>query len=240
LAGTHAGDGLHAIGNDGFLRRVPEPKPAPTSTLRVRDAIQHAILTGALAPGERLRAEALAQRLGTSRTPVREALQSLEAEGLVAIEPHRGAVVRPFDAAGLVELYELRAVIEPYAAARAAERIGREALAALEENCGRAEARGGADDPAVHDQIALNEEFHRLIVTAAGSRRLEVAMRSVTGIPRAFRTVFWRDDAQRTQSLFCHRELTRALRTRNAGLAEAVMRMHILGAREFLIDVIHD
>ena len=52
---------------------------------------------------------------------MREALQSLEAEGLVEIEPHRGAVVRPFDAAGLVELYELRAVIEPYAAARAAE-----------------------------------------------------------------------------------------------------------------------
>ena len=218
----------------------PNPEPAPTSTLRVRDAIQRAILTGALAPGERLRAEALAQRFGTSRTPVREALQSLEAEGLVEIEPHRGAVVRPFDAAGLVELYELRAVIEPYAAARAAERIGSEALAALEANCDRAEQRGGADARAVHDQIALNEEFHRLVVAAAESPRLEVAMRSVAGIPRVFRTVFWRDEGQRTQSLFCHRELVRALRSRQPGLAEAVMRMHILGAKEFLIDVIHE
>jgi DNA-binding GntR family transcriptional regulator len=217
----------------------PEPPPA-TSTLRVRDAIQRAILTGALAPGERLRAEALAHRFGTSRTPVREALLSLEAEGLVEIAPHKGAVVRPFDAAGLVELYELRAVIEPYAAARAAERIGPAALAALDDNCRRAAACGGADARAVQQQIALNEEFHRLVVEAAESPRLEVAMRSVAGIPRVFRTVFWRDDLQRTQSLFCHRELVRALRARQAGLAEAVMRMHVLGAKEFLIEVVHD
>jgi DNA-binding GntR family transcriptional regulator len=216
-----------------------EPPP-PTSTLRVRDAIQRAILTGALAPGERLRAEALAHRFGTSRTPVREALLSLEAEGLVEIAPHKGAVVRPFDAAGLVELYELRAVIEPYAAARAAERIGPSALAALDDNCRRAAACGGADARAVQQQIALNEEFHRIVVEAAESQRLEVAMRAVAGIPRVFRTVFWRDDLQRTQSLFCHRELVRALRARQAGLAEAVMRMHVLGAKEFLIEVVHD
>jgi DNA-binding GntR family transcriptional regulator len=206
----------------------------------VRDEIQRAILTGALAPGERLRAEALAHRFGTSRTPVREALLSLEAEGLVEITPHKGAVVRPFDAAGLVELYELRAVIEPYAAARAAERIGPEGLAALEDNCRRAVACGGADARAVQQQIALNEDFHRMVVAAAESARLEVAMRSVAGIPRVFRTVFWRDDAQRTQSLFCHRELVRALRARQSGLAEAVMRMHVLGAKEFLIEVVHD
>jgi DNA-binding GntR family transcriptional regulator len=214
--------------------------PAPTSSSRVRDAIQRAILTGQLAPGERLRAEALAQRFGTSRTPVREALLGLEAEGLVEIEPHRGAVVRPFDAAGLVELYELRAVIEPYAAARAAERIGREELAALEENCRAAAACGGADVRAVNTQIALNEEFHRIVVAAADSPRLEVAMRAVAGIPRVFRSVFWRDERQREQSLFCHRELVRALSARHAGLAEAVMRMHVLGAKEYLIEVMHE
>src|SRR5215211_7468844 len=101
-----------------------EPAP-PTTALRVREEIQRAIVTGALAPGERLTAEALAHRFGTSRTPIREALLSLEAEGLV-------------------ELYELRAVIEPYAAARAAERIGPDTLAALDDNCAKAAARGGA------------------------------------------------------------------------------------------------
>ena len=216
---------------------MSEDDPAlPTSTLRVREAIQHAIVTGALAPGERLRAEALAHRFGTSRTPVREALLSLEAEGLVAIAPHRGAVVRAFDAADLVELYELRAVIEPYAAARAAQRIDEATLAELDANCARAGAYG--DD--VDAQIALNEAFHRLVIGAAGSPRLELAMRAVAGIPRAFRTVFWRDDAQRAQSLFCHRELVRALRARRPGLAEAVMRLHVVGAKEFLLEVVHD
>ena len=216
---------------------MSEDDPAlPTSTLRVREAIQHAIVTGALAPGERLRAEALAHRFGTSRTPVREALLSLEAEGLVAIAPHRGAVVRAFDAADLVELYELRAVIEPYAAARAAQRIDEATLAELDANCARAGACG--DD--VDAQIALNEAFHRLVIGAAGSPRLELAMRAVAGIPRAFRTVFWRDDAQRAQSLFCHRELVRALRARRPGLAEAVMRLHVVGAKEFLLEVVHD
>jgi DNA-binding GntR family transcriptional regulator len=216
---------------------VSEDDPAlPTSTLRVREAIQHAIVTGALAPGERLRAEALAHRFGTSRTPVREALLSLEAEGLVAIAPHRGAVVRAFDAADLVELYELRAVIEPYAAARAAQRIDEATLAELDVNCARAGACG--DD--VDEQIALNEAFHRLVIGAAGSPRLELAMRAVAGIPRAFRTVFWRDDAQRAQSLFCHRELVRALRAGRPGLAEAVMRLHVVGAKEFLLEVVHD
>src|SRR5512133_2531147 len=90
-----------------------------TNTARARDELREAILAGAL-----LRAEPLAERLQTSRTPVREALILLAREGLVDIEPRRGAVVRQFDAADLADLYDVRALIEPYAAERAATRIG--------------------------------------------------------------------------------------------------------------------
>ena len=79
-----------------------------------------------------------------------------------------------------------------------------------------------------------NEEFHRIIVEAAGSPRLAAAMRAASGIPRAFRTAFWHRRRQRAQSLFCHRQLVAAFRARDAELAEAVMRMHILGAIAFL------
>src|SRR3954465_10850290 len=96
---------------------------AATSTGRVREQLQHAILEGVLKPGERLRAEALAQRFGTSRTPIREALLQLEAHGLVEVEPNRGAVVKTFDRDDLRELYDVRALIEPHAAALAATRI---------------------------------------------------------------------------------------------------------------------
>src|SRR3954470_15157752 len=211
-----------------------------TKAVRARDELREAILAGALAPGARLRAEPLAERLRTSRTPVREALILLAREGLVDIEPRRGATVRSFDAADLADLYDVRALIEPHAARRAATRIGREELARLSEICDEAEARGAADDEAVEDHVAANEEFHRLVVTAAGSPRLEAALGAVAGIPRAFRAAFWHDDAQREQSLFCHRQIVHALEHRQPRLAEAVMRMHIVGAIEFLTEVIHD
>jgi DNA-binding GntR family transcriptional regulator len=195
---------------------------AETSAARVRDELQHAILEGVLKPGERLRAEALAQRLGTPRTPIREALLQLEAQGLVDVEPNRGAVVRAFDRDDLLDLYELRALLEPRAAALAAQSITQEQVERLDALC---------DDD---DLIAANEEFHRIILEAAASPRLTTAMRAASGIPRTFRSVFWHDERQRAESLMCHRRLVSAFKTRDAALAEATMRMHILGAIAFL------
>src|SRR6476661_9145774 len=114
---------------------------------RVRDLLEEAILEGDLKPGERLRAEALAQRFGTSRTPIREALLQLEGQGLVEVEPNRGAVVRTFDRDDLMDLYEVRALIEPHAAARAATRISDADIERLRALC---------DD---EDQIVANEHF---------------------------------------------------------------------------------
>ena len=189
---------------------------------RVRELLEEAILEGELKPGERLRAEALAQRFGTSRTPIREALLQLEAHGLVEVEPNRGAVVRTFDRDDLQDLYEVRALIEPHAAARAATRISETQLARLEALC------------EVEDQLIANEEFHRIILEAAESPRLIVAMRAATGIPRTFRSFFWHDERQKAESLMCHRRLVSAFHTRDQALAEATMRMHILGAIAFL------
>jgi DNA-binding GntR family transcriptional regulator len=188
----------------------------------LRDLLEEAILEGELKPGERLRAEALAQRFGTSRTPIREALLQLEGQGLVEVEPNRGAVVRSYDRDDILDLYEVRALIEPHAAARAATRIDPEQLAELAALC------------EAEDQLVANESFHRIILEAARSPRLAVAMRAATGIPRSFRTAFWHDERQRAESLMCHRRLVSAFRVRDAGLAEATMRMHILGAVAFL------
>lgn len=211
---------------------------ARTTALRVRGELRQAILDGTLAPGERLRAEAVAERFDASRTPVREALILLEREGLVDLEPHRGAVVRLFDAADLVDVYEVRALLESHAAGRAAARISESVLDRLAELCALGEVRDGRTPEAVAEQIELNDEFHRLILEAAASPRLTAAMRGVAGIPRAFRSAFWASDEQRTRSLFCHRELLAALRAGRPELAEAVMLMHVLSAREFLATVI--
>jgi DNA-binding GntR family transcriptional regulator len=212
---------LRDTGNRDFVCKVPE-----TSAVRVRDELHHAILEGVLKPGERLRAEALAQRFGTSRTPIREALLQLEAQGLVEVEPNRGAVVKAFDAADLLDLYEVRALLEPAAAARAATRIAPAQIAELQGLCD--------DDAPVDEQIACNERFHRIITEAAASPRLATAMRAASGIPRGFRSRFWDDADQRAESLLCHRRLIDAFLANDPSLAEAVMRMHILSAIAFL------
>src|SRR5687768_11444608 len=87
------------------------------------DLIREAIMDGRLEPGARLKEERLAQDLGISRTPVREALQRLNTEGLVQARPNRGTFVRAYEPAELDELYELRALLEGHAARRAAERL---------------------------------------------------------------------------------------------------------------------
>jgi DNA-binding GntR family transcriptional regulator len=226
--------GRDSLGRSYNVCKIPSTE---TNATRVQDQLREAILTGALEPGARLRAEALAERLRSSRTPVREALLLLAQEGLVEIEPRRGATVRTFDAIDVSDLYEVRALIEPHAAALAARRITGPEIARLGDIHERSVACDDAGEESVAEQLQLNEEFHRLILDAARSPRLTSAMGAVSGIPRSFRASFWRDDDQRAQSLACHRELLAAIGHRRAELAETVMRMHIQGAGAFLAEV---
>jgi DNA-binding GntR family transcriptional regulator len=216
------------------------PTPSPTSSLRVSEELREAILSGEFGPGERLRTATLATRFGSSRTPVREALVQLEGEGLVDIEPRRGAIVRSFASADLIDLYEIRVLLEPDAAGRAALHVSAGQLARLHELVALSDARGGESPAAIDDQIAWNEEFHGLVIEAAASPRLAAALRAAAGIPRSFRTAFWRDEAHRAFSQTCHRELVSAIAEHSSERAEAVMRMHILRAKDALVAVTSD
>lgn len=213
--------------------------PSLTSSLRVSEELREAILSGEFEPGERLRTVSLAKRFGSSRTPVREALVQLEGEGLVDIEPRRGALVRSFASADLIDLYEIRALLEPEAAARAALRASGDQLDRLRSLVVLSDARAGRTPAAIDDQIAWNEEFHAVVIEAAGSPRLSSALRATAGIPRAFRTAFWRDDEHRAFSQMCHRELVSALDARSPERAAAVMRMHIVRAKDSLVEAMN-
>ena len=213
---------------------------AGTSAERVYDDLRAAIIGGEYAPGERLRAEALAARFGTSRTPVREALMLLEGDGLVEIEPRRGAVVRSFDPADLVDLYEVRALLEARAAGLAAARIAPADLALLEATCERVEGLTGNGARTIDTLIATNEDFHRILIEAAGSPRLSAALRTVAGSPRPFKTVFGNDASARARSLAAHREIIAGLRAGSSDRAESAMRLHVLNARDFLTEVMRE
>ena len=146
------------------------PPLARTAGSAAAEVIRQAIIDGRAEPGQRLKEEELAQQLGISRTPIREALLMLQAEGLVETAPNRGATVRSYELSDLEDMYELRALLEGHAARRAATRIGAEELEQLRASCERFEQLvGGADVPAL---VSENAVFHDMILAAAGSDRL--------------------------------------------------------------------
>src|SRR3954449_638321 len=136
----------------------------------VASYVRGLIFSGAVAPGEFLRLEPVAEALGVSNTPVREGLLSLRSEGLVQLVPRRGFMVAPFDQQDVRDLFWVQAQLAGELAARAAKNITKEALAQLEHTTEKhAEAILSGDREAVS---RLGHHFHAIVNKAAGSYRL--------------------------------------------------------------------
>ena len=140
------------------------------ASVAATELIREAILDGRLDPGSRLKEEELARELGISRTPVREALLMLQAEGLIETVPNRGAVVRTHDAEDLIDLYQLRALLEGYAARQAAARVTDEEIGLLRESCDRFDKIAGDD---FRELVKENLLFHRAIHRGGRQRAAE-------------------------------------------------------------------
>jgi DNA-binding GntR family transcriptional regulator len=201
------------------------------------DVIREAIVDGHLVPGQRLKEEELARQLGISRTPVREALLVLQAEGLVVVAPNRGATVQAHDAADLDDLYQLRALLEGYAARRAAGRITPEQIATLSASCDRFDA---IEDDDVRELVRENLLFHNTIVEAAGSERTAIMVRQVIELPLVYKSYIWYSPDQRRISARRHREITTALEARDAEHAELVMKEHVFQGRDILVSHVRE
>jgi DNA-binding GntR family transcriptional regulator len=209
--------------------------PRPVGVL---ERLRALILTGEYGPDERLIEEQLAERLGVSRTPVRQALTMLEAEGLVEITPNRGATVCSFSIEDVWDIYDLRAVLEGHAARRAAGRIERRELERLRELAWEMEGLPGQFDD--HEEeiralVALNQEFHGTIVEASRNRRLERLINRTVEIPLMFKAFYWYTLHERTISNHYHRQILEALENGDADRAEIIMREHVYEGRDFVI-----
>lgn len=134
------------------------------------DEIYRAILSGRLAPGDRLRETELASDIGVSRTPIREAIRRLESDGIVTHAPRIGAVVKQLSQQEIVELYEMRIVIEETAARMAAKHISAAEVTTLSAINAEIAAGGPPSDAAQR-----NRDFHGCILRAARNRYLEQA-----------------------------------------------------------------
>lgn len=196
-------------------------------------ALLQRIQRGTLPSGSFLVESELARDLGVSRTPVREAIRRLAADGLVLTAGRRRAVVREFDEAQVDELYELRARLESFAAERAATRLEPAALAALRSLATQMEHCAAAGDATSTARFAdLNDRFHQLILDGAAATHLAAALRPVLQIQllllQRYRHTI-REHLER--SCWHHRELIRAFELRDAELAGRQMALHMLSAR---------
>jgi DNA-binding GntR family transcriptional regulator len=203
---------------------------------RAYEVIREGILTGEHEQGARLREEELADAIGVSRTPVREALRRLTADGLVELGNNRGAQVVSYTDEDLAEIFELRALLESHAHGLAAELIDAAAIEHLRELAEAMEELGEQQTARSRDRIAeLNREFHATIVHAAGSTRLEALLHQVVQVPLVHRTFHRYSPEALRRSFDHHRELIAALDARDGAWAEAVMRSHVHAARAVLL-----
>lgn len=210
--------------------------PGPAAVDRVYASLRSGILDGGYPQGARLGEVELAEALGVSRTPVREALRRLGSEGLVETLPNRGARVRIWSPEELHAISDLRALLEGHAAALAASRVTDEELAAMTRLVERMEAATAPGVAPDYDLITeLNNEFHGRVTAASGNLLLPGVARQIIHIPIVVRTFRQYSRDRLRQSVRQHRDVLDALSGHDPVWAEAAMRVHILSARPILI-----
>lgn len=208
---------------------VATQQTATTIKYRIYKEIRRSIIMQHLRPGERLSVEDLARQYGTSITPVREALQMLDQEGLVTIKPRSGYFVTRLTLKQLRDLLELRGILELASVERAAQRITPEQLTRLE----RVHAGYTGDDEESYDRYTdENREFHYLIAEAAGNEELANLLRHIH--ERLARYMVMRRGGQ--SQLHTHARILDALRRHDVAAARQAMWEEITETRDAILE----
>jgi DNA-binding GntR family transcriptional regulator len=207
------------------------------------DQISQAIMTGEYPVGAWLRQETLAERFGVSRQPVREALRHVQASGMVAVYPHRGAMVRGPSPREVREAYLVRAELEGLATELATDRVSADALVRLREaesafRQSVNEAIAAADDAELHGARgwgAANDAFHETILNAADVPRLAETIRWLhRAIPRNLTWAAMRTPARLVENVRQHETIRAAIENGNARLAREAMTVHVRSSGELV------
>jgi len=199
---------------------------------RAYSTVRDGILRGTYAAGTRLTEQDLALTAGVSRTPIREALRRLHAEGLVEFAPNHGAVVALFEPEDAEEIFELRSLLEPICARRAAERASPALISELRRLAEQQILESKRRRPGHLVRIGdLNDRFHRLLQEGAASSRLAKTLAGLIEAPLILRTFGQYSTVELQRSADQHVELVQALEARDPLWAHSVMRAHILAGR---------
>ena len=191
----------------------------------VFNTLRQAILKGELAPGERLMEIQLAEKLGVSRTPIREAIRKLELEGLVLMIPRKGAEVAKISEKSLKDVLEVRRSLEELAIELACQRIrdtDMEDMDAAQAAFRDAIAKGDAMEIAETD-----EAYHDVIYNCTRNTRLVQILNNLREQMYRFRLEYIKDEDKRQILLIEHEKILKALRSRHVAEARAAVREHI-------------
>jgi phosphonate utilization transcriptional regulator len=206
---------------------------AHSLTSVVHAEIERLILDGALPPGSKLTEAMLAERLGVSRGPIREAFRILEEAGLVRLEKNRGVFVRSIPLDEAMEIYDLRAMIDEHAGRELAQRITPSQLKELRGLVEQMEqlVRDGHNTSASDPYHALNLAFHDRIIAFVGNRKLIELYRRLVKELSLFRRVNLADGQQIPVSVQEHRAILKAIAAGDAEAAGRAMRAHVLESK---------
>jgi DNA-binding GntR family transcriptional regulator len=191
----------------------------------VFNTLRQAILRGELAPGERLMEIQLAERLGVSRTPIREAIRKLELEGLVLMIPRKGAEVAKISEKSLRDVLEVRRSLEELAIELACERITKEGIDELEAaQTAFCEALKTND---TMEMAETDEHYHDIIYNATGNTRLVQILNNLREQMYRYRLEYIKDASKRQNLVVEHDQIIRAIREHRIDEARAAIRDHI-------------
>lgn len=210
----------------------------PTAVDRVVHLIREGIKRGRYAPGQRLPEVDLTRQLGVSRGPLREALSRLAAEGVLEIEPYRGAMVRRLTRRDVRNLYQVREVLEGQAAALAADRV-HEGDHADRLRAAVADMRSwrGRSEPDAYSYMDANTAFHGLIVDLAGNQVLTDLMTQLRTNAFRLQLVNLMSAPAREASIREHELVAEAILAGDARAAEAAMRQHVRRSYDAVLHV---
>ena len=191
----------------------------------VFNTLRQAILKGELEPGERLMEIQLAERLGVSRTPIREAIRKLELEGLVLMIPRKGAEVAKISEKSLRDVLEVRRSLEELAIELACQRMTEEEIAQLEEaQVSFKEAIANGDVMTIAE---TDEHYHDIIYYGTGNVRLVQILNNLREQMYRYRLEYIKDEEKRQILVLEHEKILRAIAKRHVAEAKSAMREHI-------------
>ncbi len=200
----------------------------------VFEHLREAIISGKLRPGERLMEMQLAEEMGVSRTPVREAIRKLELEGLVIMVPRRGAYVSDLTIKDVAETYEIRSALESLAAGLAAERI----TANEGEELERILVQIGQciENNDLNRSLELDEQFHNVLYQASKNDRLVQIINNLRESIQRFRAITMGTPGRLEAVFNEHMKIVEAISDRNPELAELLAQEHIENAENALLE----